>query len=42
MNKGSTDVVEDLSKVESKLEKELVKQQQRDTQKSITNFFGLT
>ena len=31
MNKGSTDVVEDLSKVESKLEKELVKQQQRDT-----------
>ena len=31
INKGFTDVVEDLSKVESKLEKEFVKQQQRAT-----------
>ena len=36
MNKGFTDVVEDLLKVESKLEKEFVKQQQRATQTSIT------
>ena len=42
MNKGFTDVVEDLSKVESKLEKEFVKQQQRATQTSITDFFGLS
>ena len=41
MNKGFTDVVEDLSKVESKLEKEFVKQQQRATQASIAGFFGL-
>ena len=38
MNKGFTDVVEDLPKVESKLEKEFVKQQQRTTQTSITFF----
>ena len=31
MNKGFTDVVEDLSKVKSKLEKKIVKQQQRAT-----------
>ena len=31
MNKGFTDVVEDLSKVESKLKKKIVKQQQRAT-----------
>ena len=42
MNKGFTDVLEDLSKVESKLEKEFVKQQQRATQTSITDFFGLS
>ena len=42
MNKGFTDVVEDLSKVESKLEKEFVKQQQRATQTSITDFFELS
>ena len=42
MNKGFTDVVEDLLKVERKLEKEFVKQQQRATQTSITNFFGLS
>ena len=42
MNKGFTDVVEDLSKVEKKLEKEFVKQQQRATQTSITDFFGLS
>ena len=42
MDKGFTDVVEDLSKVESKLEKEFVKQQQRATQTSITDFFGLS
>ena len=42
MNKGFTDVVEDLSIVESKLEKEFVKQQQRATQTSITDFFGLS
>ena len=42
MNKGFTNVVEDLSKVESKLEKEFVKQQQRATQTSITDFFGLS
>ena len=42
MNKGFTDVVEDLSKVESKLEKKFVKQQQRATQTSITDFFGLS
>ena len=42
MNKGFTDVVEDLSKVERKLEKEFVKQQQRATQTSITDFFGLS
>ena len=42
MNKGFTDVVEDLSKMESKLEKEFVKQQQRATQTSITDFFGLS
>ena len=41
MNKGFTDVVEDLSKVESKLEKEFVKQQ-RATQTSITDFFGMS
>ena len=41
MNKGFADVVEDLSKVESKLKKEFVKQQQRATQTSITDFFGL-
>ena len=41
MNKGFADVVEDLSKVESKLKKEFVKQQQRATQTSITYFFGL-
>ena len=40
MNKGFTDVVEDLSKVESKLEKEFAKQQQRATQTSIKDFFG--
>ena len=34
MNKGFTDVVEDLLKVESKLEREFVKQQQRATQTS--------
>ena len=39
MNKEFTDVVEDLSKVESKLEKEFVKQQQRATNTSITDFF---
>ena len=39
INKGFTDVVEDLSKVESKLEKEFAKQQQRATQTSITDFF---
>ena len=37
MNKGLTDVVEDLSKVESKLKKD--KQQ---PQTSITDFFGLS
>ena len=42
MNKGFSDVVEELSKVESKLEKEFVKQQQRATQTSITDFFGLS
>ena len=42
MNKGFTDVVEDLLKVERKLENEFVKQQQRATQTSITNFFGLS
>ena len=42
MNKGFTDVVEELSKVESKLEKEFVKQQQRATQTSVTEFFGLS
>ena len=42
MNKGFTNVVEDLSKVESKLEKEFVKQQQIATQTSITDFFGLS
>ena len=42
MNKGFTDVVEDLSKVESKLENKFVKQQQRATQTSITDFFGLS
>ena len=42
MNKGFTDVVEDLSKMESKLEKEFVKQQQRATQTSITDFSGLS
>ena len=42
MNKGFTDVLEDLSKVESKLEKDFVKQQQRATQTSITDFFGLS
>ena len=42
MNKGITDVVEDLLKVERKLENEFVKQQQRATQTSITNFFGLS
>ena len=38
MNKGF-DVVEDLLKVESKLKKEFVKQQQSATQTSITDFF---
>ena len=38
MNTGFTDMVEDLSKVGSKLEKEFVKQQQRATQTSITDF----
>ena len=42
INKGFIDAVEDLSKVESKLEKEFVKQQQRTTQTSITDFFGLS
>ena len=42
MNKGFTDVVEDFSKVENKLEKEFVKQQQQATQTSITDFFGLS
>ena len=42
MNKGFTDVAEDLSKVESKLEKEFVQQQQRATQTSITDFFELS
>ena len=42
MNKACTDMVGDLSKVESKLEKEFVKQQQRATQTSITDFFGLS
>ena len=42
INKGFTDVVEDLSKVESKLEKEFVKQQQIATQTSTTDFFGLS
>lgn len=40
MNKEFTHVVEDLTKVESKLEKESVKQQQKATQTSITSFFG--
>ena len=40
MNKEFTHVVEDLPKVESKLDKESVKQQQRATQTSITSFFG--
>ena len=42
VNKDFNYVVEDLSKVESKLEKEFVKQQQRATQTSITDFFGLS
>ena len=42
INKGFTDVVQDLSKVESKLEKEFVKQKQRATQTSITDFSGLS
>ena len=42
MNKGFTNVVEDLLKVESKLEKEFVKQQQQATQTSITDFFALS
>ena len=42
INKGFTDAAEDLSKVESKLEKEFVKQQQRAAQTSITDFFGLS
>ena len=42
MNKGFTDVVEDLLKVERKLEREFVKQQQRATQTSIKEFFGLS
>ena len=42
MNKVFTDVVEDLLKVESKLKKEFVKQQQRATQTSITDFLGLS
>ena len=39
MNKGFTDVVEDLSNLESTLKKDFVKQQQRATQTSITIFF---
>ena len=39
MNKGFTDIMEDLSNVECKLEKEFVKQQQRATQTSIKDFF---
>ena len=42
INKGFTDAAEDLPKVESKLEKEFVKQQQRAAQTSITDFFGLS
>ena len=42
INKGFTDVVQGLLKVESKLEKEFVKQKQRATQTSITDFFGLS
>ena len=42
MNKGLTDFVEDLSKVESKLEKEFLKQQQRAIQTPLTDFFGLS
>ena len=42
MNKGFTDMVEDLLKVERKLEREFVKQQQRATQTSIKEFFGLS
>ena len=42
MNKGFTDVVEDLSKVDSKLEKEFVKQQQRATKHQSQIFFGLS
>ena len=42
INKGFTDVVEGLPKVESKPGKEFVKQQQRATQTSITDFFGLS
>ena len=42
INKGFTDVVQGLLKVESKLEKEFVKQKQRATQTLITDFFGLS
>ena len=42
MNKGFTVVVEDLSKVESKIDKEFLKQQQRATQTSIADFFRLS
>ena len=42
MNKEFTHVIEDLSKVESKLKKKSVKQQQRATQTSITSFFGMS
>ena len=42
VNKDFNYVVEDLSKVESKLEKEFVKQQQIATQTSTTDFFGLS
>ena len=40
MSKEFTDGVEDLLKEESKLKKEFVKQQQRATQTSITDFFN--
>ena len=42
MNEDFTDVVQELPKVESKIEKEFVKQQQRASQTSITDFFGLS
>ena len=42
MNKGFIDVVEDLPKVESRLKKEFVKQQQRATQTNIILIFFWT